>query len=657
LYPGKFRQRLARLERLNALTDKDERFWKDLVKTWMIDRPRVELVARPSKAEAEAHEEAEKARVAAQKERLGEKGLAENKQKLASADEKNNQEVPDEMISKVPVPSPDNLHLIPVTTYTNVPSVKTTRKTTNLRLQEELKVLAVGEQGGSFPVAMQVDHVATPFITLRAMLDSQDIPEHLRKYIELYTALTFVSPIQDGDDSFTHEEVVEQLMAETVAKRSCNGFGGGLDGLVYLYLKFPQDKYQTAVLWLKRLLWKSVFLEKYIKIEAHKLVMELTRAKRNGNVVARSMLAELDYTKGSNRVILGIESQITFLQGILESLNTEAGVAKVIRELNEFRDLLTQPSRIRCHMVVNAVKLGASGDDNFSAMWADFLPRKKDGLTPMTPEGIAAMAAPRLKANEVANTAKGRGVALGLGAVDSAFLLQSRSTGIDYNHPDIGAVMVAEQFLTALEGPMWKTIRGKGYSYGYGIRSDPESGLETFNLFKAGQVLEGYKESLNIVKGYLETPDDMQVQLNKVSLESTKSTVVSEIIGAESTVSEAAKASFLNSLRGLPLDYNTQLLKKVDSASLVEVKDAMKKYIEKLFHKDANFVIVGSKDKVAEIITGFDKELGLKVEEFDSVDAFFNPPPQPESTLLAAAVSALMVGVAGLVWTRLRRLS
>lgn len=145
--------------------------------------------------------------------------------------------------------------------------------------------------------------------------------------------------------------------------------------------------------------------------------------------------------------------------------------------------------------------------------------------------------------------------------------------------------------------------------------------------------------------------------LNKVSLESTKSTVVSEIVGGESTVNEAAKASFVNSLRGLPLAYNTELLKKVDRASLDEVKAALKEYVERLFHEEPNFVIVGSKDKVAQIVSGFDKELQKKVEKFDSVEAFFTPQVRDTKCEQEAAKDGMgfmtkalvMVGVAALV--------
>ena len=47
-----------------------------------------------------------------------------------------------------------------------------------------------------------------------------------------------------------------------------------------------------------------------------------------------------------------------------------------------------------------------------------------------------------------------------LGAIESEYLIQTCTGPSDFNHPDVAALLVLGQYLTATEGPFWKHIRG-----------------------------------------------------------------------------------------------------------------------------------------------------------------------------------------------------
>ena len=62
---------------------------------------------------------------------------------------------------------------------------------------------------------------------------------------------------------------------------------------------------------------------------------------------------------------------------------------------------------------------------------------------------------------------QGQGVIAGVGSVESSYLIQATSCPVDHMHPDLAAIQVFIQYLTQLEGPMWRQIRGLGLSYHY----------------------------------------------------------------------------------------------------------------------------------------------------------------------------------------------
>ena len=88
---------------------------------------------------------------------------------------------------------------------------------------------------------------------------------------------------------------------------------------------------------------------------------------------------------------------------------------------------------------------------------------------------------------------------MGVGSVDSAFLSQ-HCNGVDsYHDPDYPAMLVFVEYLCALEGPLWRLIRGIGLSYNYTMQVNPLSGKLSFGLAKSTHIFNAYTKAKEIV--------------------------------------------------------------------------------------------------------------------------------------------------------------
>ena len=57
-----------------------------------------------------------------------------------------------------------------------------------------------------------------------------------------------------------------------------------------------------------------------------------------------------------------------------------------------------------------------------------------------------------------------------LASSESSYLVQATACIRSFTHPDYPAIMVAIEYLTALEGDFWRNIRGLGLAYSYHIK-------------------------------------------------------------------------------------------------------------------------------------------------------------------------------------------
>ena len=174
-------------------------------------------------------------------------------------------------------------------------------------------------------------------------------------------------------------------------------------------------------------------------------------------------------------------------------------------------------------------------------------------------------------------------------SIDSSYSVHT-TRGLDsYEHPQVPALMVALAYLNAVEGPLWRAVRGTGLAYGTGFYRSIESGLLDYWVYSSPDASKAFVASKAVVEGFISgtTPFDT------MALEGAISKIVLNSAERQSSMASTAEESFINQvIREVPKDYNAQLLKKVRQVSQEDIKVVLRDLVLPVFQPDkANLVV------------------------------------------------------------------
>lgn len=124
----------------------------------LINQPHVVTLGKPSAKLAEKLEKDEQARIAAQKDRLGPKGLAAAEQLLEEAKKEHDKEIPKDVLASFPVPDVKSISWIPVQSLQEPGKGEGRRRLVEQSDNAELAKHIQGD-GQELPFFVQYDHV------------------------------------------------------------------------------------------------------------------------------------------------------------------------------------------------------------------------------------------------------------------------------------------------------------------------------------------------------------------------------------------------------------------------------------------------------------------------------------------------------------------
>lgn len=479
-----FIERLNVNEQLYFLQTMDEHYWLELLQKYIIDSNYVVVRAYPSIEKQQSMAKEESDRIEKQREELGEKGLLLKEKFLADAMSTNEISCPDEMLTSIPVPSKEGMQFHPVEIY---------------RSDDSKNLNPTGLDLKSFPIFAEAYNIHTNFVYLTLSMNTDSLTPELRMYLPLLLELLMESPIRRGDILIPYEEIVQALESDTISTdlslglESSNHFScGPFSNTATLTLEVEQRKYDIGINWLAELLFRTEFTVARIKVCAAKMANDVAQLKREGDSVAKYLMNAMFYKKDSNVQLVSLLKQHKFLNQLIVELEDADKAQSIIDNLNKTRETITQLKNLGAHVAADWDRL-AELDFDLNISWS----KLANGKQVQPVESLQVYQDWQLFDDaELKDNITGS--VIGIGCVESAFLYQG-SPGIkDFNDPDLPALMLFLQYLTQLEGPLWRQIRGQGFAYGYSIAPKPHEGLLYLSLYRASNLVAAYKEAKRI---------------------------------------------------------------------------------------------------------------------------------------------------------------
>ena len=587
--------------------------WQALLNQYTLSLPFGAIVGIPSTELSKKMANDEEAREAQQAVDFGPEKLSALGETLAKAIEFNERAIPKEALTSVPVPSLEKVKPLPILTlrgvgYDGVQPVANSGRGIS-GAERSAVCTKLQEKEGSSDGVDRLFHIdwnyfESSFLTVAVGLGTKDLSTKERLYLPIILELAFKlsATLEDGT-TISKDDFVSQLQNDTVSYSASNGLiGRGISQMASFRVQIERDSQGLgpALQWLRRALYLTDLTAESVKMATQRLLSEIPAEIRHGPTVCAAVAAELNFCPTlSNQVAASCLRQLPFLQGVTEKLeDTEDSEADlIVQELNTIRRKLVQPSNMQ---VFVAGKLTDIAGSPMQALATALVPPEVQSSADSTV--IEGQLMTDVSASTVRSDTIGKAAICSLSAIESSFL-SIYSSGLDAYDSDLASLLVAIEYLTALEGDFWVKLRGAGLTYGSSISNNTESKLMKFSLFKCTDVAGAFAAASQILVDYASG----RSKISEVGLESAKSSLAYSIISGTSTRLGAAMNSWVQNYEGKKVDYDQWLLGQV---SKVTEKDAMKAlvtYLVPIFDKESNLVVACPMNKAEEISTFFSK--------------------------------------------------
>ncbi|VDN02800.1 unnamed protein product [Thelazia callipaeda] len=533
-------KRLNGIDYLRDLINNEREEWIKLSHNYL-RKECVTVLGYPSRKEMARITDTEEKRIQKQRRKLGENGLRQCALELENAIRETTEQKPSpELLSKMMIRDLEAFAVFKV---------------------ETIDVQTARNYEGLFKLGLPIyiHNIETHFVQFMAVWDTKDIPLDLRMWMMIYFELIFQSPAVVEGKKLSYEDVSKLYTRDLTSVCASLGVLGRFERFCSVVLKAVPERYVTMTSWLTIFIKDIIFEAKRVKVTAQSLIALADEEKRDGYEMQDTLLQTALYQKNSNSYIHGSIQLEEFHKTVLNL--TEKNPSFVIRKLEELREALIN-SPVNIHIICSV-----------------------DKVMPFLPTTLSWLYNHRAKTytefynspgENIRDDSFGKQRVVAVGATESSFLKQCVRFSHERDSQEGLNMMLMVQYLSQVEGTLYKAIRGGGIAYGVGIDVDFDESTLNFWIYRSAQLEQAYETAKGVVMKEM-------VNVNEIEFEAAKRSLVSEIMQCEDTVTRAAHRAVLNQFEKLSSQFWREFCERIWRASVEDVVQCSKGYIIDLF--------------------------------------------------------------------------
>lgn len=551
--------------------------WCELIQEYFVDNHSATILGVPSSKLNKMLKKANKERNKQIKEKYGEKGLEELKQKLDDAQAANDKPIPDQLLTQFGKPDPSKIEFIKTDSYSGGAN---DGRFTQYKENGEFYEIIQKDLAKNLPLYLHFEDFKSQFSSIHLLMSTTAVPQNLLKYFSVFEEIFSMSIQLPSGEYIPYEKVITEINNDLIEFQFDNGIENQFAELLSVKIKFETANYKKSIQWLINVLKYSVFEESRIKIIIEKIVNSLADKKRNDELMMYSLQYRTVYTDASLRKAQDCINTEDFYKEILEKIKN-GQFSEIKAELETIRQHLFNVSNMKVFITGGTTDLQSP-----ISSWAEFT-HEFEGKESSTDFSLDNIPRAFQFKTEIAKECSKKAFLASSPASETTHFMSMTPIPTDYSNEDIYKIALASEFLGGVEGPFWRAIRGTGLAYGANIRRFIESGHLSFSIYRGADAQQAWITGKKIISDYVSGV----IEIDQISIENSIAAIVNELANSEANAYDAAINKITDNIfkkRGP--NYVSEFLAKLNTYTSKDLIYIMEKYFLPLFSAEKSLI-------------------------------------------------------------------